>query len=226
MTTRTLEVRSAALGAVELRAAAENQIGTLHGYAAVFNRYSQNLGGFVEVVDPACFNKSLADDVPVMARFNHNDNLLIGTTEANTLRLEVDGTGLAYDVDLPDTSTGRDLHALGKRGDIRYSSFAFYTVHDEWGVTEQGFPLRILRSVQLVDVAPVANPAYRDTTVAVRSLCERLGVEVEEIPSLEPDELRSRLVDDAGSAQDREEPPAPHATMALRSRLLELEALR
>lgn len=170
MSERELEVRTAA-HAVELRAA-DNGIGTLVGYAAVFNRHSQNLGGFVEQVDPAAFNKSLADDVPVMARGNHDDAHLLGTTWANTLRLSVDGTGLRYEVDLPDTTSGRDFKALAERGDIKWSSFAFRTIEDEWGVTEQGFPLRTLRAVQLVDVAPVNSPAYLDTTVAARSLAE------------------------------------------------------
>src|SRR5690625_1625951 len=93
--TEQLEVRTAALGPVELREGGSG-IGQLSGYAAVFNRYSQNLGGFVEMVDPAAFNKSLADGVPVIARGNHDDAYLLGTTWAGTLKLEVDGTGLRY----------------------------------------------------------------------------------------------------------------------------------
>ncbi len=165
---RELEIRTAA-HAVELRAGTSG-LGVLAGYAAVFNRHSQNLGGFVEQVDPAAFTKSLADGLPVMARGNHSDAMLLGTTWAGTLRLSVDGTGLLYEVDLPDTSAGRDFRALAERGDVKWSSFAFRTIEDEWGVTEQGFPLRTLRAVQLVDVAPVNSPAYLDTSVAARSL--------------------------------------------------------
>lgn len=170
MTERELEIRTAAL-AVELRAAGDgNGLGTLVGYAAVFNRHSQNLGGFVEQVDPGAFTKSLADAVPVMCRGNHDDAALLGTTWANTLRLDVDGTGLRYEVDLPDTSAGRDFRALAERGDVKWSSFAFRTIDDSWGVTEQSFPLRTLNAVQLVDVAPVNSPAYLDTSVGARSL--------------------------------------------------------
>lgn len=165
---RELEIRTAA-HAVELRAGTSG-LGVLAGYAAVFNRHSQNLGGFVEQVDPAAFTKSLTDGLPVMARGNHSDAMLLGTTWAGTLRLSVDGTGLLYEVDLPDTSAGRDFRALAERGDVKWSSFAFRTIEDEWGFTEQGFPLRTLRAVQLVDVAPVNSPAYLDTSVAARSL--------------------------------------------------------
>lgn len=170
-----LEIRTLAQ-AVELRADGSG-VGTLVGYAAVFNRLSQNLGGFVEQVDPAAFTKSLADQVPVMCRGNHDDSLLLGTSWAETLRLTVDGTGLLYEVDLPDTSAGRDYRELAKRGDVRWSSFAFRTIEDEWGVTSQGFPLRTLLAVQLVDVAPVNSPAYLDTTVAARSLAAQSSPE-------------------------------------------------
>ena len=162
-------------GAVELRAS-DNGPGTLIGYASVFNRHSQNLGGFVERVDPDAFNKSLADKVPVVARFNHKDDFLLGTTEAGTLVLRKDGTGLQYEVDLPDTSIGRDVAVLARRGDLRYSSFAFQTIEDEWGYTDDEFPLRTLKAVKLADVAPVVSPAYRDTTTGLRSLATKLDV--------------------------------------------------
>src|SRR5687768_1115469 len=85
---------------VEVRARdTQKKIG---GYGAAFNRCSQNLGGFVERVDPAAFNKSRADGWPdVLARYNHDDNMLLGTTGGRTLSLEVDGTGLLYEVEPP-----------------------------------------------------------------------------------------------------------------------------
>ncbi|MHA7275360.1 HK97 family phage prohead protease [Arthrobacter sp. Hz1] len=190
---------------VQYRAADEG-LGTLSGYAAVFNKLSQNLGGFVERVDPAAFNKSLADLVPVLGRYNHDDNQLLGTTEGQTLRLEVDGTGLRYDIDLPDTTTGRDVRELAKRGDLRYSSFAFRTVADDWDFTDQGFPMRTLLAVQLVDVAPVNNPAYRDTTTGLRSLAERLHMDVSAVREAKPEELRERLLNpDSVPAEERQE---------------------
>jgi HK97 family phage prohead protease len=157
---------------VELRADPAGGLGTLHGYAAKFNVLSQNLGGFVERIDPGFFNKSLADNVRVLCRANHSDAGLLGTTEAGTLALSIDAVGLLYDNPLPDTTVGRDTSVLAKRGDLRYSSFAFYCIEDEWGFTEQGFPMRTLLQGQLVDVAPVNSPAYLDSTVAVRAFAE------------------------------------------------------
>lgn len=210
---------------VEFRAATDG-LGMLFGYASVYNRYSQNLGGFVEQVAPGAFKKSIGDRTAVIARYNHDDNYLLGTTEAETLRLLDDETGLGYEVDLPDTTSGRDIAFLSKRGDLRYSSFAFYTRDDEWDVTEQGFPLRTLKAVELVDVAPVNTPAYLDSSAGVRSLAERLDLEIDVVSHLETAEVRSLLLGEpvdipAVEARSEEEPieegretPTPSVTLA------------
>jgi len=231
---RDIEMRHVAQP-VEFRAAKDDDAspGTLRGYAIVFNKYSQNLGGFVEQVDPSAVRKSLADAVPVVARGNHDDNQLLGTTEAETLRIGEDDTGLWYEVDLPNTGPGRDHAVLAKRGDLRYSSFAFHTIDDEWGVTEQGFPLRTLTSIHLIDVAPVVSPAYRDSTVGVRSLAEHLHVEVDTVTSASTDELRSLLagepieppVEVRGDNDEDEGQGETHPSVSLRQRLMELENL-
>lgn len=212
-------------GVVEFRAS-DNGVGVLEGYAAVYNRLSQNLGGFVEQVHPDAFRKSLADNVPVVARLNHQDNGLLGTTEAGTLRLSSDGTGLRYSVDLPDTTTGRDVAALAKRGDLRFSSFAFRTISDEWGTTPDDFPLRTLTGVQLMDVAPVVSPAYRDTTTGLRSLAEHLHMELEEVRAIaNAGDLRKLLVVQDTGARDTSGEPAgqsethPDLLIAFRTKL-------
>lgn len=220
---------------VEYRDAATGP-GTLFGYASVYNRYSQNLGGFVEQVANGAFSKSIGDALPIVARYNHDDNYLLGTTEAQTLRLLDDEIGLGYEVDLPDTTSGRDVSALSKRGDLRYSSFAFHTLEDEWGVTDQGFPLRTLRSVQLLDVAPVNSPAYLDSSVGVRSLADRLEVDVTVVQHATTEELRSLIlgepidipaVESRGEEQESETGQGDtHPLAELLKRKLELENKR
>jgi len=189
---------------VEARARGEKR--SIGGYAAVFNKLSQNLGGFVEQVSSTFFNKSRGDGWPdVMARYNHDDNMLLGTTGGGTLRLEVDGTGLLYDVTPPEARS--DIVELVDRGDVRKSSFAFrlFTEGDEWGLTDQGYPLRTLISGQLVDVAPVNQPAYSDTTVdaradlALRSLAQKMAAPIEDIVKLAAEnELRKLFVRTGG----------------------------
>lgn len=208
---RDLELRNHS-GAVELRAGTKGAV--LRGYASVFNKLSQNLGGFVERVDPAAFNKSLADGVPVVGRFNHEDNFLLGTTEGETLRLLADGTGLNYEIDLPDTTAGRDVKVLAERGDLRYSSFAFRTMDDEWDLTPEGFPMRTLLSVHLVDVAPVVNPAYRDTTTGLRSFATAFGLSIEEVKAEAQANNLRRLLEKQGAPAGNSSAPAGDSSRA------------
>jgi HK97 family phage prohead protease len=184
---------------VELRTGAESgkRIG---GYAAQFGKLSQNLGGFVERVAPSFFNKSRGDGWPgVVARYNHDDNMLLGTSDARTLELRIDEYGLWYDV-LPPASRA-DVVELVQRGDVRRSSFAFRLPAggDEWGLSDQGYPQRTLVSGALVDVAPVNTPAYLDTSAGLRSLAEAKDADPEEVRSLaEQNELRRLFVVTAG----------------------------
>lgn len=164
--------RRALSEAVELRATLGGP-STLVGYAALYNQVSEDLGGFREVLRPGCFDGLLEGDV--LCRAEHDSSMLLGRTTSGTLRLRLDDKGLRYEVDLPETSAGRDVGALAGRGDLRGSSFAF-TVNQagqKWSTLEDGTPLReLLKLTSLRDVAPVAEPAYIETTVSARSIEE------------------------------------------------------
>jgi HK97 family phage prohead protease len=182
-------------GQVEVRAASEKR--TIGGYAAKFNKPSQNLGGFIEVIAPSAFNRSRGNGFPdVLARYNHDDNMLLGTTTARTLQLDIDEVGLTYSVDLP--AARADVYELVQRGDVGKSSFAFRVIGDdgdEWGLSDQNFPQRTLNSVALYDVAPVNVPAYNDTTTAVRSLASKMHAEESEVRKLADEgELRKFFI--------------------------------
>lgn len=148
------------------------------GYAYVFGKRSQNLGGFVEQVAPGFGKKSLQEQ-DVRGLFNHDPSHLLGRLGAGTLRMVEDETGGAYEIDLPNTSTGRDVAELLERGDLIGSSFGFRTIEDEWGETEQNFPLRTLKQGSLRDVGPVTFPAYTDSTSALRSLAEKRSLDID-----------------------------------------------
>lgn|GEM_PF-2112058 len=166
---------------------------TIGGYAAKFSQMSQNLGGFIEQIDPVFFNGSRGDGWPnVIARYNHDDMSLLGTTAAGTLRLNLDTAGLLYEVDLP--SSRADVYELVGRGDVRQSSFAFIATEDNWSNTDQGIPLRTLISGRLIDVAPVNTPAYQDSTVGLRSLAKHVNAPLEDVLQLaQRNDLRKLL---------------------------------
>jgi HK97 family phage prohead protease len=208
-------------GQVEVRSANADQR-TIGGYAAKFNKLSQNLGGFVERVAPGAFNRARGNDWPdVQARYNHDDNMLLGTSGAHTLRLSVDETGLLYDVDVPRARA--DVYELVQRGDVSKSSFAFRVIGDggdEWGLTDQNFPQRTLLDLDLHDVAPVNAPAYLDTNTAVRSLAKHVHADESEVRRLATEgELRKFFIrtDKDGGAQPKRDFGAA-ARMALLGR--------
>lgn len=182
-------------GTVELRAS--DGARRLGGYALKFGTLSRNLGGFVETIDRGAVSKSVADRLDVLARFQHRDEFLLGRVSSGTLRLRVDGVGLDYEVDLPDTAAGRDVGELAGRGDLRHSSFAFFVPEggDSWSTTEdQGYPLRTLRQIQLHDVAPVVDPAYLDTSSGLRSLAEHRGADLAEVEQLARENRLAELI--------------------------------
>lgn len=158
--------------AVELRAAPEGSSspGVLFGYAVVFNTESRDLGGWREVIDPAAFVDSLEQGLRVMCRQEHMSALLLGTTDAGTLRVTLDEIGVAYECDLPDTNAGRDAAALAARGDLRFSSFAFHEFEAELDMRDDNALVWRVTRAQLVDVAPVADPAYWTSSVAKRDI--------------------------------------------------------
>jgi hypothetical protein len=208
---------------VEVRAGTDTaEKRTIGGYAAKFNKSSQNLGGFVEFIDTRAFNRAKGNGFPdVMARYNHDDNFLLGTTNARTLRLGVDEIGLTYEVDTPRSYP--QVYELVQRGDVYQSSFAFRVIGadgEEWGLSEQNFPQRTLLSVDLVDVAPVNTPAYKDTTTAIRSLAARMHAPEDEVRAMSDRGDLSRFFvrsdrDSAGKPVFHKRTFGPAALMAL-----------
>lgn len=139
------------------------------GYAAKFMNRSQDLGGFIEQIDPQAFTRTLSEGADVRALIDHNPSLILGRTVSGTLRLETDSTGLLVEITPPDTTYARDLMVSLERGDVTQMSFAFVTKQDAWakeGVTN----IRTLLDVDLHDVSAVTYPAYLDTEVGLRSL--------------------------------------------------------
>lgn len=165
-----LETRSF-VGGVEVRER-EDGSATIRGLAAVFDKRSENLGGFREVIEPGAFDNTDMSDVRGL--FNHDSNFVLGRTTSETLSVKQTKRGLEYEIDLPGTQTIRDLVLEPiKRGDVTQSSFGFIVGqgNDSWDEDDEGVLIRTIRAVnELFDVSPVTFPAYADTTVGTRSM--------------------------------------------------------
>jgi HK97 family phage prohead protease/HK97 family phage major capsid protein len=192
------EVRAQYGEAVELRVsevrAASDDTLTVSGYAAMFDDIT-DLGYFKERIARGAFDGVMEDDVRLL--INHAGVPLARTTNG-TLDLEVDETGLRYTARLADTTEGRDLYKLIKRGDISQSSFAFTIADEDY---DRKANLRTITKMgSLLDVSPVTYPAYPTTTVAARmkaaqpdpadEVAEEIVEAIEETPAVAPEPVK------------------------------------
>ena len=181
--TEKIETRRLTVNQFELREGPAGDGMAFSGYAAVFNSDSEPLP-FTERILPGAFRKSLRSRNNVRMYLNHDSSMLLATTRAKTLRLEEDERGLKVDADLPDTTVGRDLSTLIKRGDVDSMSFGFSVPArgDKW--SDDG-NVRELKEVKLYEVSVVTGfPAYAATSASVRSvdtLAQRAQVDADKL---------------------------------------------
>ncbi len=143
------------------------------GHAAVFNqetRIGSEKYGFIEVIRPGAFAETMKENRDILALVEHDSGRLLGRTVSGTLRLWEDDRGLAFEIDIPNTTDGNDVTELLRRGDLGKMSFAFSPRNAGEVLTtkEDGTPLRILTAVDLYEVSVISQPAYEDTDAALR----------------------------------------------------------
>lgn len=145
---------------------------TLVGHAAVFGQMAKVPGGY-EQLSRSAFDDVLArSDSDVVALINHDPQMLLGRQSSGTLRLRSDDEGLAFELDLPDTSYADDLRKLVARGDMTGASFGFIPDQDKttWTRAKDGGQLATINALSyLRDIGPVTLPAYSGASVALRS---------------------------------------------------------
>jgi uncharacterized protein len=162
--------RRAVRGLEVRKASKDGFIGTLVGYAAVFNSESEDMCGWKEILLPGCFAKSLRESPDVFAFEQHDSDEVIARTTAGTLRVTEDEKGLAVEIDLIDTQDNKDLLANIRAGHLTSMSFGMYA--DSIVCTWENRPEYSLRKISecaLVEVSIVTFPAYQATEISARS---------------------------------------------------------
>lgn len=196
---KNIEVRSFN---VEFRNDPENR--HIEGYGSVFNKRSLDLGGFTEVIAPGAFD-GVIEESDVKCYLDHNPNRGILARSRNgegSLTLSVDDEGLKYSFDAPHTALGDEVIEGLVRGDYSQSSFAFTVQDESWTKEEDGRYLRTITKVnRLYDVSIVADPAYPDTSVAMRSLD---AFKAQEVPVQE--EVKEEVREEAPESPVQETP--------------------
>ncbi|MCY9204365.1 HK97 family phage prohead protease [Bacillus atrophaeus] len=166
---------------IEIRSDGEGQSEYVEGYALKFEKWSERLGWFKEIISRNALDSTNMSNV--IALFNHQQDfpLARNTVSGDTgrLDLETDGIGLKFRFKPSDTSYARDLMENIRSGVINQCSFAFSLDYgdadaDEWRINEDEdiYERRINKIQRIFDISLVTTPAYSDTeaVVGARSL--------------------------------------------------------
>lgn len=144
----------------------------IEGYVNAVERKSKPLwsrmGQFVERICKGAFKKALnrADDVRIL--LNHDWDKDLGGTKDGNLELNEDAIGLHARA----TITDKDVVEKAKNGDLVGWSFGFQDRDVDNKRDEDGFPLRDVKDLDLVEVSLLdrtKTPAYDGTLVCVRA---------------------------------------------------------
>ena len=160
----------------------------ISGYAIVFNRESEilydkiNNRYFIEVIDPSAVDVELIQRSDIKMLIDHTKSRMLARSRygEGSLQLEIDEYGLKFTFEVPDTVDGQFIKEMIRRNDYNGCSFAFtYDIVDVEYNRERGLFIRYVRKIkQLYDCSIVADPAYSDTEVSLRSLEEVIEKEV------------------------------------------------
>lgn len=149
----------------------------LRGLASVFGQVADTHDVGYEAFDRTAFDDILADDTSdVVALWNHNPDHLLGRQVSGTLKLASTDDGLEFEVDLPDTTVGRDLRELARRGDLQGASIGYVQGEVRRERAADGRTITVhTRVARLRDVSPVTLPAYTGTNGSLSLRSAEIG---------------------------------------------------
>lgn len=140
----------------------------LTGDAVPYGRLSRDMGGWKEVFEPGAFSKCLgAPDLRVV--WQHDPRCVFGRVGSGTAHFWEDGQGVHYGARPPEAQWARDAMESIRRRDVDRSSIAFRVPKGmaRWE-RRDGYDVRVVSEAVLVEGGPQTNPAYEDTSTAVR----------------------------------------------------------
>ncbi|WP_155591863.1 HK97 family phage prohead protease [Lysinibacillus cavernae] len=164
------ETRNLTTNEIDLREESEGKR-TISGYAVKWEMKSHTMGywrRFKEQFKRGSFTDSLTID-DQLALWSHDTSKVLGRTKNGTLRLYEDEIGLRFELELPNTTLGNDAYETIRRGDVEGVSFAFQMQKEEWDENDIDNIIRTISKAKLIEVSPVAFPAYPDSEVQARS---------------------------------------------------------
>ena len=112
-----------------------------------------------------CFSNSIQKS-NVMSFFGHDSNQVLGSMKAGTLEMRDMEDRLEVSIEMPNTTLGRDVYELVKRGDIAGMSVG--VVRREQEEADHGM---CVTNADLIEVSVVSMPAFADTTAEAHQKC-------------------------------------------------------
>ena len=142
----------------------------LEGYFAVFNEPYQVFSGWVETIAPGAFTRYLSEGNDTKVLWNHDSNIVLGSTGNRTAVLAEDGTGLYGSVEINERDQDAvNAYARIERGDVDGCSFGFEIARqEEWWDEEGIYHTKITEVDPLYEVSPCTFPAYEATRISAR----------------------------------------------------------
>lgn len=143
----------------------------LEGYFSVFGEPYQVWDGWVETIERGAFARYLASGSDVKVLWNHDSNIVLGSTSNGTASLREDETGLFGSVEINEgDQEALNGYARVARGDVDGCSFGFDIARqEEWWDDEGVYHTKILEVDPLYEVSPCTFPAYKATSISARN---------------------------------------------------------
>lgn len=182
-------------------------------------------GKFREQFSPGAFTKTVREQD--VRSHNEHSGPYLARTGNGTLRLTDTRSELAYEIDLPDTTAGRDAAHLLERQDIRGSSIGFRAIaaSEKWTVDDDGMALRSVGEAKLFRVDLTVAPYYDASTaeLALRSLADEKHMEIRSLlEAAERGELPTLIASELDDDEQRSDIDGREAPTVVRPRIAAL----
>ena len=145
--------------------ATDDSPAVLTGYPLVWNVLSSDRGGYVVRL----LAGSAQFTAEVHALWNHDYTELLASTHNGSLRLKEDDVGIKCEIDLPNTTSGRDVGEYVRTGLIRGMSFGMVDMPQGQFSTENGVKILNANSYTVDEVTVTPIPAFVQTNIAVKT---------------------------------------------------------
>lgn len=168
----------------------------LDGYFSVFNQPYEVYPGWIEEIAPGAFARSLREGRDVKVLWNHNSDIVLGSTGNRTAYLSEDERGLHGPTEINEQDQdAKNAYARVARGDVRGCSFGFDIRAMEESWDEDGTYRTRLTDVDLYEVSPCTFPAYTQTSIQARAGEElnQARAALEEAKKKQREQWRSRM---------------------------------